>query len=98
MPAATAEILDALRALPAGLADRVRGVDVAADGLRLAVGPPPAEDGTVGAADLTVVLGPPRNVGAKAISALAVLARVDVGAGAVLDVRVPSAPALTRRP
>jgi cell division protein FtsQ len=96
VPAGAADVLDALRALPAGLADRVRGVDVAADGMRLAVGPAPAEDGTVGPAEITVVLGPAHDVAAKAVSALAVLARVDVGPGAVLDVRVPSAPALTR--
>lgn len=81
-------LLAVAAAMPAEVAAAVAAVAPADDGaveLRLADG---------GRARL----GPPEELGAKLVAVATVLEQVELACLAVLDVRVPSAPAVTRRP
>ncbi|HUQ39926.1 MAG TPA: FtsQ-type POTRA domain-containing protein [Acidimicrobiales bacterium] len=73
-------------AVPTGLRDRIEGVGVATDGFHLGI-----RGGGV------VRLGGTDQLGAKLRAVLTVLTRVPARDLAILDVRVPRAPVLTRR-
>ena len=84
-PLAVATILpSALRPLVAGVRGEGAEVTLDLDAPRRSTGPP------------VVRLGPPERVPEKLTAAATVLARTSVNAVAILDVRVPESPALTR--
>jgi cell division protein FtsQ len=79
--------LAVLDALPPSLSERVNGLTV-------------AEDGTVDvhAVDLPVIhFGPPTQVRPKLVALATLVARTDLRGVDAIDVRVPTAPVLTRR-
>ncbi|MFP5377343.1 MAG: cell division protein FtsQ/DivIB [Acidimicrobiia bacterium] len=81
-------LLAVAAALPAELRDRVAAVAGAADGeVELALAPPGG----------AVRLGAPVDLEEKLAVLATVMAKADLGRVAVIDVRVPRAPALTRR-
>ncbi len=85
---AAADVVGVAAALPPGLAERVSEIQTRPGGeLVLQLAPPGGE----------VRLGGAEALEAKLISALTVLQKVDVTRLRTLDVRVPSAPVLTRR-
>jgi cell division protein FtsQ len=91
VPAAARGALDLAAGLPADLLPAVERVVVAPDGdLRLELAPD-------GGAPATVLLGSPDQLQAKLTALVTVLTAVDLAEVAVLDLAVPSAPALTRR-
>jgi cell division protein FtsQ len=87
---ADADVQGALRvldALPPSLSERVNGLTV-------------AEDGTVDvhAVDLPIIhFGPPAQVRPKLVALATLVARTDLRGVDAIDVRVPTAPVLTRR-
>jgi cell division protein FtsQ len=89
---ASADLLRVARALPAGLAARAASVAPAADGVELRLRPMAA--GTQLAP--IVRLGPLTELDAKFLALQTVLAQADLAGVAVIDVRVPDAPVLTR--
>lgn len=84
-----ADLLAVAAALPRDIAARVASV---------ATGDAPRSVELRLADGARVVLGPVAELGAKLTAVLTVLEQVDLGCVAVLDVRVPSAPAVTPRP
>jgi cell division protein FtsQ len=83
-----AESLSVVAALPPALRARVREIVIAPGGeVSLQLTPPGGE----------IRLGRPDNLETKLTSALTVLEKANVARLAVLDVRVPTAPVLTRR-
>jgi cell division protein FtsQ len=80
-----AGLLTVAAALPAKMVGRIAAVAVAPDGVELRLAPAGV-----------VRLGPPIDVAAKLLAALTMLDQVDLAHACTIDVRVPSAPSLTR--
>jgi hypothetical protein len=88
---ANRDVLDLASTIPATLKDKIVSLHPAADG---------TVDGTVvlrNGAQAGLLLGTPTQTEAKWLTLLAVLDDTDPAHLAQIDVRVPSAPALTRR-
>jgi cell division protein FtsQ len=85
--AAAGDALRVAAALPAALAAQVTSIAPAPGGLELQLAPRGS-----------VAFGPAEDIAAKVLAIQTVLSEGDVHCLAVLDVRVPSAPVLTRAP
>ena len=81
------DLLAVAAALPPGITASVADIVASDDGVELRLG-----DGG------TARLGPPAELGPKLVAVATVLEQVDLTCLAVLDVRVPSAPAITKVP
>jgi cell division protein FtsQ len=86
VPAATLGGLAVLDALPPSLADRVNGLTIAEDGVI-----------DVHAVGLPIIhFGPPTSVRSKLVALTTLVARTNLKGVSAIDVRVPTAPVLTR--
>jgi hypothetical protein len=100
-PAALDPLVAVAASLPAPMGDRLLGLRMATDPPGgSAPGPTGEVEGIVklsGDATATVRFGPPDQLARKWLALLTVLGQVDLNGVVTIDVRVPAAPAITRR-